>query len=225
MKGTSFTQLSSTSRSMTQKPPNARCAGRSYRDSRHSRSTPWPPDRSLPRPPPRRLSARTQARERRRRRSAGSRWCLRTRRHPPATARPTARSPSARRAGTADRAAPRCGFEGRPPSQPASSQPHPWSSARREHRHGCCSNKPSLRPAPHPESRSTLPRARRSSHWYSPGPAPPYSRHRSRGKHSDEARPSATPAPKITRTVGLVHRQGTLSPAASTFLALAAHHT
>jgi DNA-binding transcriptional LysR family regulator len=30
--------------------------------------------------------------------------------------------------------------------------------------------------------------------------------------------------PKITRTVGLVHRQGTLSPAASTFLALAAHH-
>ena len=31
--------------------------------------------------------------------------------------------------------------------------------------------------------------------------------------------------PKITRTVGLIHRQGTLSPAASTFLALAAHHT
>ena len=31
--------------------------------------------------------------------------------------------------------------------------------------------------------------------------------------------------PKITRTVGLVHRQGTLLPAASTFLALAAHHT
>ena len=30
--------------------------------------------------------------------------------------------------------------------------------------------------------------------------------------------------PKITRTVGLVHRQGTLSPAASTFLALAAQH-
>ena len=31
--------------------------------------------------------------------------------------------------------------------------------------------------------------------------------------------------PKITRTVGLIHRQGTLSPAASTFLALAPHHT
>lgn len=30
--------------------------------------------------------------------------------------------------------------------------------------------------------------------------------------------------PKITRTVGLIHRQGSLSPAASTFLALSPHH-